>query len=305
MRHSRLGALILVLGAALAPAPAPAAGAVLEDMGTFVWRDADPDFGGFSGIEITEDGTRFHALTDRAHLFWGRVDRDAQGAVRDMVIEGRANLRDRSGNPLPAGYRGDSEGIAIGADGRIWVSFEGLHRVVAYDHPEAAADPLPFPPKLPGMRPNAGLESLAIRDDGTILAVPEQSSGPATPFTVLAFDGEWREHALIRRDPRWLPVGADIGPDGMFYLLERDFRGPLGFASRLRRMDLVEGEVARDEVLMESRSMQYDNLEGISVWDDGEGPRITLISDDNFLFLQRTELVEFRLHEGTDRRAAN
>ena len=50
-----------------------------------------------------------------------------------------------------------------------------------------------------------------------------------------------------------------------------------------------------EEILLTTRPLQYDNLEGISVWDDGQGIRLTMISDDNFLIVQRTELVEYRL----------
>ena len=50
-------------------------------------------------------------------------------------------------------------------------------------------------------------------------------------------------------------------------------------------------------MLLESRPLQYDNLEGISVWQDAQGIRLTLISDDNFGLLQRTELVEYRVTE--------
>lgn len=293
MFDRRRRALTLALTGLLATAPAHA-GAVLDYVGTYVWRDDHPSFGGFSGIEISPDGTGFHALTDRSHLYWGRVERDDQGRLRGMAVAGRANLQDSAGQPLPPGYTGDSEGLAIGPDGRIHVSFEGLDRVATYDSPDAPATRLPRPPRLPGMGLNAGLEALAIRD-GTLFAVPERSANEGTPFTVLAFDGAWTEYAQIRRDPRWLAVGADFGPDGWFYLLERDFRGILGFSSRVRRMRLTPGVIQDDQILLETRPMQYDNLEGISVWDDGTGIRITMISDDNFLFLQRTEIVEYRL----------
>lgn len=287
-----LGLLFLI--AAGAPAPA----ASLEYVGTYIWNDADEDFGGFSGIEISADGTGFHALTDRSHLFWGSIDRDAEGIIRGMDLAGKARLKDSKGTPLNPGYRGDSEGLAIGTDGLIRVSFEGLDRVAIYDDPDAAATRLPPPPQLSGMGVNRGIEALAIRDDGTIFAVPEESGGVRVPFTILTFrDGEWARHGWIRRDGNWLPVGADFGPDGWFYLLERDFKGVMGFASRVRRMQMTPTGPEDEEILLETRFMQYDNLESISVWDDGQGIRLTMISDDNFLFVQRTEVVEYRLRD--------
>ena len=62
-------------------------------------------------------------------------------------------------------------------------------------------------------------------------------------------------------------------------------------------MRLTADGVQDDEILLETRPLQYDNLEGISVWHDGTDIRVTLISDDNFIFLQRTEIVEYRLRQ--------
>ena len=293
-RRRALGALSsLFLIAAGVPAPA----ASLDYVGTFVWSGDGDSFGGFSGIELNADGRSFHALTDRAHLYWGSIDRDSQGVIRAMNIAGRVHLKDSKGIPLPPGYTGDSEGLAIGEDGRIWISFEGLDRVARYDDPDARATALRPPPKGPGMGLNSGLEALAIRD-GTPYAVPERSGAEDRPFPILTFrDNRWDQTGEIRRDPRWLPVGADFGPDGWFYLLERDFQGILGFASRVRRMQLTDDGPRNEEILLTTRALQYDNLEGLAVWHDGQGIRLTMISDDNFLFVQRTELVEYRLRD--------
>lgn len=293
-RRRALAALsALLLAAAGVPAPA----ASLDYVGTFVWRDSDDSFGGFSAIELNEDGSRFHALTDRAHLYWGSVDRDSQGVIRTMNIAGRAHLKDRKGDPLQPGYHGDSEGLAIGEDGRIWVSFEGFDRIALYENPDAPAARRRLPPKLPWMRINSGLEAIAIRGD-TVHGVPERSGDGDQPFPVLTFrDNQWDQAGEIRRDPRWLAVGADFGPDGWFYLLERDFQGILGFASRVRRMRLTADGPQDEEILLTTRPLQYDNLEGLAVWHDGQGIRLTMIADDNFLFVQRTELVEYRLRD--------
>jgi hypothetical protein len=296
-RRSRaLSAILATFLVAAGAIPAPAV--TLEYVGTYVWSADEPSFGGFSGLEISADGSRFHALSDRSHLYWGSINRDSQGVIRGMDVAGRAQLKDSRGVPLKPGHRGDSEGLAIAADGTVWVSFEGLDRVASYADPDLPAQRHPQPPESAPFRVNTGMEALAIRDDGTIITIPEQSAGDGKPFPILTYkDGEWGQMGEIRRDPRWLMVGADFGPDGLLYLLERDFRGLLGFSSRIRRLRLTEDGPKEEEILMESGLMQYDNLEGISVWHDGQGIRITMISDDNFLLLQRTELVEYRLRD--------
>lgn len=297
MPHRRCRALICAaLSLILFTACAPSQAVTLDHIGTYVWSDNDPDFGGFSGLEISADGGSFHALSDRANLFWGSIERDPAGRIRHMNIAGHARLKDSRGRPLKPGYIGDSEGLAIDAKGRIWVSFEGLDRIVSYADPDAPAKPLPRPPKLPELSINKGFESLAIAPDNSLITMPEQSLGPRKPFPVLRVrKRKWDQPYSIPRDGRWLPVGSDFGPDGWFYLLERDFQGLLGFSSRIRRMHLGPDGPSDIQVILQTNPLQYDNLEGLSVWDDGLGIRLTMISDDNFLFVQRTELVEYRL----------
>ena len=92
-------------------------------------------------------------------------------------------------------------------------------------------------------------------------------------------------------------------PDGDMLLLERRFsllRG--GIAMRLRRLalaDIKPGALVDGPVLFEA-DMTYDidNMEGISTHRTAAGDLIlTMISDDNFSFLQRTILLQFKLIE--------
>ena len=93
-------------------------------------------------------------------------------------------------------------------------------------------------------------------------------------------------------------MDADFGPDGKFYLLERDFGWLTGFATRIRRFTLGPNGFSDEVTLIETPFGELDNMEGISVWRDDAGrTRITLISDDNFFPLQRTMFVEYVLAE--------
>jgi hypothetical protein len=142
------------------------------------------------------------------------------------------------------------------------------------------------------MQTNASLEALAIDSDGTLYTIPERSGGATQPFPVFRLrNGIWDQPFSIPRRGAFLVTGADIGPDGQLYVLERDFLG-IGFRSRVRRFDLTGGN---EQILLETRLRQHDNLEGISIWQDDQGVRMTLISDDNYRAFQRTEIVEYRL----------
>lgn len=296
MHHNSCRALITAAGLALIAAAAGAA--QVDYVGTHVWQMDDADFGGFSGLEIAADGGRYWALSDRGTIRWGSVERDAAGRIRNLTMAGQARLKDSKGAVLEGGYLNDAEGLAVGPDGDFWISFEGLNRIARYSDPDAAATRIDSPEAFDDLILNAGIEALAITDDGTLLAIPERSGALDRDFPVYRYrDGIWDQPFAIPRDPRWLPVGADIGPDGMLYVLDRDFRGLRGFVSRVRRFAFTDTTIGPPEILLETTPLQYDNLEGISVWEDAQGIRMTMISDDNFLFLQRTELVEYRLRD--------
>ena len=210
-------------------------------------------------------------------------------------MSGRAPLQDSKGTPLRPGRLGDSEGLAIGRDGTIWISFEGLDRIARYDDVDRPAIRVPVPPDWARIQVNEGFEALAITPDGALLTLPEYAP-KGGDFPVWRYrDHHWDQPYTIHADPEWQAVGADVGPDGRLYLLERNFRGLLGFRSRVRRFGLGPDGITSTEELLSTGTLQYDNLEGISVWDDGLGIRLTMISDDNFLPVQRTELVEYRV----------
>lgn len=76
-------------------------------------------------------------------------------------------------------------------------------------------------------------------------------------------------------------------------MLERHFTG-VSFQSRVRRFNL---DGTGETTVTETSNGAYDNLEGISVWADTNGLRMTLVSDDNFKFFQRTEIVEYAISD--------
>lgn len=286
-----------VLALAIAAGVASSVGAAtVTYVGTHVWQSDDADFGGFSGLEMSEDGSRYWALSDRATIRWGSVERDHAGRIRGMTTAGTARLRSTKGAPLKPGYEGDSEGLALDQNGTLWISFEGLNRVARYASPDSPAQAIPVLPAFADLPDNGGFEALAVLPDGSLLTVQERLGKGAKSYPFYRFrNGMWDQPFSMAPSGSWLPVGADVGPDGRLYLLERNFRGIMGFASRVRRFTIAEDGLSEGEVLLTTPPGQYDNLEGITAWQDAQGIRISMISDDNFLFVQRTELVEYRI----------
>lgn len=209
-------AAFLISGSLVAATdPAPLSAPSVDYVGTYVWSMDDETFGGFSGIEISDDGSRFTVLSDRSELRWGRVERDAGGAIDRLEASGKAHLFDSTGKWLQPGWKGDSEGLAIDAAGTIWVSFEGLSRVVRYDTPESLAKPLPRPPEFKSMQRNSSFEALAVMADGTLLTLPERSGQLTRPFPVWRWrNGTWDQPFSIRAAAtgwRWAPISARTG----------------------------------------------------------------------------------------------
>ncbi len=292
-RHSVLG-VILAAGLSVSLCAQPRPVGVAREAGRIAWEEAVARFGGFSGLEVAENGVDFIALSDRGFHARGRLQRDAAGALSAAVLdEYKALIPQRPG--AWSAHAIDSEGLAIGADGVAFISFEGIQRVFRFDDLGAPASPLPRHPDFRAMGQNAALEALAIGPDGSLYTLPERSGSLSRPFPVYRFrDGRWKQVASLPRDDAFLPVGADFGPDGRFYLLERRFSLLGGFANRVRSFALSEGGLGDEIVLFESRPGQYYDLEGLAVWRDPQGRiRLTMISDDNFNFLQATEFVEY------------
>lgn len=252
----------------------------------YTWSVDDGQFGGFSGIELSPDGTRLTAISDRGNLWKADINRAVDGSIKAVSNAQRTAVEPAKGRRAP-----DVEGLAINPNGDIYLSFEGRHSVNKIDATGMTIE-LPRPKSFAAMQNNSSLEALAIDANGALYTLPERSGRVTRPFPVYRFDGNaWMVAFRVPRRGPFLAVGADIGPDGRFYLLERHFTG-LAFQSRVRRFAL-DGS---DEIeILSTATGLHDNLEGISVWQSPAGLRMTLVSDDNFRFFQRTELVEYPL----------
>lgn len=280
--------------AGLQGSASPTAGTSL--LSDFRWTMDDPRFGGFSGLELGPDGRDLVALSDRGAWLRGRIARDAAGRITAIAPDGPVTLlRGKGEAPLNADRR-DSEGLAIAPDGTVYVSLEGPARVLRYARLGGPAENLPDAPAFPKMQTNSSLEALAIGPDGALYTLPERSGGETRPFPVYRFRaGHWDSPFSVSRSEGFLPVGADFGPDGRFYLLERKFAGLAGFATRIRRFRIAGDRIDTGETLLQTPLGLHDNLEGIALWRDAQGLVATLIADDNFSFLFSTRLVEYRL----------
>lgn len=292
-RRSRLALgvlLVLITGFQGSAEPRPPEGFV----GKYIWRGMGDGFGGFSAIEVLDGGQRFVALGDKAVLVSGRFDRDPTGRITAIDAGPlRPLIARKSGAPL-TGRRADSEGLAIDPDGGAYVSFENRPRVARLNLQSGAVADMKAHPRFAKLPRNGALEALAAGEGPVLYAIPEESPGKRIPVFRWQ-DGTWDSALSLPRRGSFLPVAADVLDDRL-YVLEREFRGIGGFASRLRRFDIADDGLTGEVTLLTTPLAMFDNLEGVSVWRDAQGGlRATMISDDNFFWLQQTQIVEFRL----------
>ena len=170
---------------------------------SYRWSIDSKYFGGFSGLEVDEDGQGFQMVSDNGIWIGSRFLRDeTDGEIvgvesfEPIILKGRhtdwlSNIWD------------DAEGLAIGQDGEFYVSFEGNHRVWRYDGATGRATDMAQHPDFAEMQNNSSLEVLAIDGSGALYTLPERSGVLTRPFPVYRFrDGKWDQpFALPRRGP--------------------------------------------------------------------------------------------------------
>lgn len=285
--HRRLAVALSVCAfAATAEPPALALSAHV------VVQDGPREFGGLSALSVAKGGKRAQVLSDRGKLFEVALWRDAQGMLMRVAVLSSKYLYVHEPS-----HRIDSEGLARAPEGGVFVSSEKPDAVFHYAARRSWPD-LTWPIPDPDLeKTNRGLEALAIDPQGRLVTIPEAIPEGDEGVPVYRLEGDaWHRIATLEATGDYAVVGADFGPDGRLYVLERAVSA-LGFRSRVRRVKLSD-ETAPAETIFQSRLGQFDNLEGISLWRDGSGVvRVVLVSDDNFLSLQRTEFVEFLLRE--------
>jgi hypothetical protein len=267
----------------------------------FQLGSADPRFGGLSGLWLAPDGHELMAVSDRGTLWRATLQHDGD-RLAGFADWQAATLASMAADP---GGRIDAEALADDGAGGLIVAIEGplpLRRI-ARDDPGAPPEPLPAAVRLSeaGARAgNVGIEALTALPDGSFLAVFEGVF--AAPGELAAWhieDGQVTPRRYLVSDG-FVPTGADW-LDDTIYIVERRFSlldG--GFASRLVALDveqvLLDQPLRPHTLARLGRPAISENFEGIAARRGADGRVLLyLVSDDNFLPLQRTLLLQFSL----------
>lgn len=279
-------ALTLALGAT-----SPAVAQDISLIGVFEWNTQS--IAGVSGIEVTEDGGSFTAVSDRGWWLRGHFARDGD-RISDVTIDSLTPILGSDSLPVSArrvGDWSDAEGLAIAADGTAWVAFERWAHVWRYDEPDSAGKFIKDHPTFYDHAENWQLEAIAVDPDGVLYAFSEKPLPQG--FPIYRLDGErWTIDGYLPEQDLFAIVGADFDTNGDLYLLERKLVVGLWWQNRIRRVRLDGTE---DTVLWAGERGEFGNLEGIALWRDATSLRLVLVSDNNGDADDLTQFVEFRL----------
>jgi hypothetical protein len=264
----------------------------LHFLGAWRLTSNDPRFGGLSSLHV--EGGEAMAFSDSGWLARFPLPRRAgtiRGEVRGLA-DGPAAARRKS--------QRDIESLAVFGDW-VWLGFERRNEIWRYDRRTWRAESGAQPPQMRRWSANRGAEAMVRLPDGRFLVFAEGNGrgGPA-----LLFAGDPAVEGTPVFEMRFQPpegyrtTDAAMLPDGRILVLNRRFRVLEGVSAKLT---ILQGRLAPGAVLHARevadfhRPVTVDNMEGLSVTQEGGRTIVWLTSDDNYSPLQRTLLMKFAL----------
>ena len=270
-------------------------------------------FGGLSALHLSKDRAVLLAITDTGH--WLRatpVWRDGQLVALEQAV--MAPVQAAGGRFLQSSGHGDIEAMAFGQNGAYLADESYGSTVFFAPHvPGSLAAPAqPFKrraalKKLPTGR---GIEALAYRElDGQapqLLAIAERNPDSGTGFIpawLLPATPDSADLQALRYEatPGFDVSDATFSKQCGLFVLERKLNWLGFFEMRLKLIQsnrIKAGSTLKGLTLLatDSWTSHVDNMEGVSVIDSPDGScEIFMMSDDNYLPIQSTNLLQFRL----------
>ena len=271
----------------------------------------DERFGGWSALDVSDDGQRLLAVSDSGYWMTASLtyDGDALSGVESPHI---AAILDEAGEPVSGDFA-DSEGLADLGDGAYAVSFEREHRIWRYglgSDWSGVDDALPTPIRTPlgteALSNNAGMEGVTRIGDW-LWSAQEHTTGDA-PVHIFSrthlTDPEITGNAyLVAMEAEFGVTELEADGVGGLYILQRFWSRDVG--NRIHIFHLSAEQIADAANVTELHpvllaaigpdEMSVDNFEGMAIIETEAGTRFFLISDDNYNDSQRTLLMSFAL----------
>lgn len=281
----------------------------LEYRSGLVLTSSYPRFGGLSGLRLDAKGERFISFSDRGHWFTGRILYEGRAMTGLADVEA-APMLGSDGKPITVRGWYDSESIAL--DGPlVYIGLERANKVLRFDFSKgftrSRGEVVPLPAAASRLPNNKGLEALVFVPKGqplagTLIAISERGLDQNGNLIAFLVGGPTPGQFSVRRTQEYDVSDAVLLPGGDLLILERKFSWTTGIGIRIRRIplrSLAPGAVIDGPSIFEADlGDEVDNMEGIDAHVTADGETVlTMVSDDNFLMIQRTLLLQFTLVE--------
>ena len=268
----------------------------LEQVGFLNIDRNEKDYGGFSGLVISNEGTEALVVTDKSFFFVLELRRDENDILTGYSVIRKGRILSSKGEHLN-GRNTDSESIVIDKNNNYYISFESNHRIMMHSKVEGKGVFVPKHPMFRKLSVNKGIEALAIDADNRLIAIPEKPPLGISDIPIFRLQNDkWEIIKYVKINDNFLVTDAEILPEGLLLILERKFSWTQGFKTRFRLISLDKFDNTEPITVFTSTANQFDNLEGVTLWRDKKGEmRILTVSDDNFHPLQQSEIREFFL----------
>jgi hypothetical protein len=268
------------------------------------------------GWALTSDEPRFGAIS-AMHIENGRATAlsDA-GTLLEFPLPTRPGALPLRIRPLYLGMgvpkrSRDTESLLVHGD-EAWIGFEAVNAVKRFRRTGWREESAARPTAMQNWRANSGAEAMVRLRDGRFLVFAEGSADDSAFSPVLLFEGDparpgTRATVLRYRHPAGFRVtDAALLPDGRLLILHRRVRLTEGFSASLALAEIPELRpgatfIGREIAALRS-PLTVDNMEALSVAREGGRTIVRIASDDNFMPIQRTLLLEFALLERGSRR---
>ena len=286
----------------------------LDYVAGFALDSTAPEWGGYSGMVMAEDGSSLLAVSDVGHWLKLELKHDTAGKLTGVGAARLEPLLDEAGQPVAGKEWSDAEEIAQAADGQFFVSFERHHRIWRYAStggvPDGPAHAVSGPDAIKSLPENSGIEAMTAEAWGTLTIIAEGAENGAIESLSWGWNPHtqtWHEFAVERSDgfeptslaflpsPQF-PVAQKID-HSLLLLLERRYTEADGPAARISILfpSIISDRVAGFALATLRLPLSVDNFEGLAVRPAGDDQTfIYVLSDDNQSDKQRTLLLQFR-----------
>jgi hypothetical protein len=269
----------------------------------FALTSTAPEWGGYSGMVISDDGSTLVAISDIGRWLRLELTQDTEGKITGVGAARTEALLDEASQPVAGKEWSDAEAITTLPGGGFVVAFERNHRLWRYAAvdgvPDGAADLIAPPGEISALPENSGIEALLADDQGELTLLAEGGADRGASRGWRQRGAEWQPLRIERSDG-FEPTDLGAAGGEQLALLERRYTEQDGPAARisLLKADMPDNPQAQAvySLAVLRLPLSVDNFECIAVRPKPAGGRyVYLLSDNNQNPLQRTLLLQFQL----------